>query len=90
MVFNATFNNISAILCQSVLLVVETRIYGENHRPDTSHWQSLSEKHRQKYYWMVGWDSRSICFLLPQSLFSYYLNMVVGYMTTYSISAYHQ
>jgi len=30
-VFNATFNNISAILWWSVLLVEETRIPGENH-----------------------------------------------------------
>jgi hypothetical protein len=30
MVFNATFNNISAILWQSVLLVEETEVPGEN------------------------------------------------------------
>ena len=29
MVFNATFNNISAISWQSVLLVEETRLFGE-------------------------------------------------------------
>ena len=34
MVFNATFNNISVLSWQSVLLVVET---GENHRPAASH-----------------------------------------------------
>jgi hypothetical protein len=39
MVFIATFNNISSILCRSVLLMEET---GENHRPVVSHWQSLS------------------------------------------------
>ena len=33
MVFNAIFNNISAILWQSVLLVKETGVPGENHRP---------------------------------------------------------
>jgi hypothetical protein len=33
MVFNATFNNISAISWRSVLLVEETRVPGENHRP---------------------------------------------------------
>jgi hypothetical protein len=32
MVFNAIFNNISAILWQSVLLVKETGVPGENHR----------------------------------------------------------
>jgi hypothetical protein len=31
MVFNATFNNISVIMWQSVLLVGETGISGENH-----------------------------------------------------------
>jgi len=34
MVFNATFNNISAISWRSVLLVEETGGPGENHRPD--------------------------------------------------------
>ena len=33
MVFNATFNNISAISLLSVLLVEETGGPGENHRP---------------------------------------------------------
>ena len=36
MVFNATFNNISAILWQSVLLVEETGLFGENLQPATS------------------------------------------------------
>ena len=35
MVFNATFNNISVISWLSVLLVEETRVPGENHRPVT-------------------------------------------------------
>ena len=42
MVFNATFNNISIISWQSVLLVGETGGPRENHRPVTSHWQTLS------------------------------------------------
>ena len=37
MVFNATFNNISVISWQSVLLVEETRGPGENHRPVVRH-----------------------------------------------------
>ena len=36
-VFNATFNNISVISWRSVLLVEETGVPGENHRPVTSH-----------------------------------------------------
>jgi hypothetical protein len=34
MVFNATFNNFSVISCQSVLLVEETGVPGENHPSD--------------------------------------------------------
>ena len=33
MVFNATFNNISAISWWTVLFVVEAGVPGENHRP---------------------------------------------------------
>ena len=42
MVFNDTFNNISAISDYrggQVLLVEETGVPGENHRPAASHWQ---------------------------------------------------
>jgi hypothetical protein len=42
MVFNATFNNISVISWRSVLLVKETEVPGENHRPVASHSQTLS------------------------------------------------
>jgi SpoU rRNA methylase family enzyme len=38
MVFSTTFNNISVISRQSVLMVEET---GENHRPVSSYWQAL-------------------------------------------------
>jgi hypothetical protein len=37
MVFNATFNNISVISWWLVLLVEETVVPGENHRPVVSH-----------------------------------------------------
>jgi len=37
MVFNATFNNISVMSWQSVLLVEEIRVPGKNHRPAASH-----------------------------------------------------
>jgi hypothetical protein len=42
MVFNATFNNISAIAWWSVLLVEENGVPEENHRPLASHCQTLS------------------------------------------------
>jgi len=37
MVFNATFNNISVISWRSVLLMEETEVPGESHRPIESH-----------------------------------------------------
>ena len=37
MAFKAILNNISFILRWSVLLVEETKVPGENHRPVTSH-----------------------------------------------------
>jgi hypothetical protein len=37
MVLNATFNNISVTSWQSVFLVEETGVPGENHRPVASH-----------------------------------------------------
>jgi len=37
MMFNATFNNISAISRRSVLLVEETGALGEKNRPVASH-----------------------------------------------------
>jgi hypothetical protein len=40
MVFNVTFNNISAISWRSVLLAEETGVPGENHRPVASHRQT--------------------------------------------------
>ena len=42
MVLNATFNNISVISWWLVLLVRETGVPGENHRPVACHWQTLS------------------------------------------------
>jgi hypothetical protein len=42
MVFNATFNNISVLSWRSVLLVDETGVPRENHRPTASHRQTLS------------------------------------------------
>jgi len=42
MVFNVTCNNISVKLWWSVLLMEETGVPRENHRPVASHWQTLS------------------------------------------------
>ena len=42
LVFNTTFNNISVISWWPVLLVKETGVPVEKHRPVASHWQILS------------------------------------------------
>jgi hypothetical protein len=52
MVFNTTFNNISATLWQSVLLVEEIGVTGENH------WQTLSHNVVSSTPCHV-WDSNS-------------------------------
>ena len=41
MVFNYTFNNISAMLWSSVLLVEETGAPRENYQPAASRWQNF-------------------------------------------------
>jgi hypothetical protein len=51
-VFNATFNNISVISWRSVLLVEETGVPKENHRPAVSHSQTLSHN-----FVSSEWDS---------------------------------
>jgi hypothetical protein len=45
MVFNAIFNNITAILWRSVLLVEETGVPRENHRPDNLYHIMLNRVH---------------------------------------------
>ena len=58
MVFNATFNNISVILWRSILMVEETGVSGENHRPVTRHWQTLSHNvvlSTPRHEWALKW-----------------------------------
>ena len=59
MVFNATFNNISAISWWSVILVEETGVPRENHRPAASHWQTLSHN--------VGWSNLVMSGIRPRN-----------------------
>jgi hypothetical protein len=42
LVFNTTSNNMSVKSWRLVLLMEETEVPGESHRPVTSHWQTLS------------------------------------------------
>jgi hypothetical protein len=62
MVLNATFKNISVISWWSVVLVEETGVSGENHRPVGSHWQTLSHnvlsntpRHDRDLNWQLQW-----------------------------------
>jgi hypothetical protein len=52
MVFNATVYTISVISWQSVVLVEETGVSGENHRPAASHWQT---DHIMLYQLHLAW-----------------------------------
>jgi len=54
-VFNSTFNNISVISWQSVLLVEET---GVNHRPAASHCQTSSHNGLFMYFVVPGLVNR--------------------------------
>ena len=66
--FNATFNKISVISGQSVLLVEETKVPGENHRPVASHWQTWSHNvvsstpcHELTILVVIGTDCTGSC-----------------------------
>jgi hypothetical protein len=48
MMFNAIFNNISVISWMSVLLVEETGVSGENHRPAASHKKTRGPQQNSK------------------------------------------
>jgi hypothetical protein len=89
MVFNTTFNNSSATLWPSVLLVEETGVPRENHWPVTSHWQTLSHKvvscHKQEVnfrcerHWLhrhspILWYCRVNWFITP-----YYSIIIIYY-----------
>ena len=72
MVFNATFNNISDKSWRSVWLMEET---GENHRPSSSHWQTLSHNvvsSIQIMYLCKPVDILSVCVLV----YTIIMNMV--------------
>ena len=60
-VFDVTFNNISAISWRSVLLVEETAVLGDNHRPVTSHCQTLLLK---LYRVHLAWEGFEITTLI--------------------------
>ena len=59
---NATFNfsNISVILWQSVFLMEETGVPGENHQPAASHWQTLSHNVVSSTFWLSGVQTHNV------------------------------
>ena len=59
-VFNVTFSNISLTSWQSVLLVEETGIPGENHRSDASHWQAYNKMQYRVHLHMSGIQSHNV------------------------------
>jgi hypothetical protein len=73
MVFNATFNNILLISWRSALLVEQTGVPGENHRPVTYNVNSIIDGFNR--YLFRGHRGRD--------------RIVVGFTTTCAISAYH-
>ena len=53
MVFSATFNKTSVISWRSVLLVEETGVPGENHRPVSSHWHTMVYRYQVHLAWAI-------------------------------------
>ena len=74
MVFNATFNNISAISWQSILLVEETRVSGENHRSVASLWQTLSHNVVLSHFTWVGFKLTALVVIGTDCIGSYKFN----------------
>ena len=85
-----TFNNISAISWQSVLLVEETGGPGEKHRPVASHWHTLSQK-RDHYIWgrksksWLGTGAKNVIILLSIITKSLCFWFVHGKWTWYNL-----
>jgi len=63
MVFNTTINNISVISRRPVLLVEETGVPGENHRPVASHWQTNLNIINYLYYYQLLKDQLDCLFI---------------------------
>jgi hypothetical protein len=53
-VLNAIISNISAISWRPVLVVEEAGVHGENHRPWSSNWQTLSLAAASRVHAVLG------------------------------------
>ena len=72
--FNASFNNISVISWQSVLLVEETGVPGENHWHVASHWQTYHIMlHRVHLAW-AGFELTPFVVIATNCIYSYKSN----------------
>jgi hypothetical protein len=80
-VFNTTFSNISVILWWSVLLVEETGVPRENHRPQGTRKSLTNFYHIMLYTSPWGGFEPTTCRGHDRT--------AVGFATTYAISAYH-
>ena len=65
LVFNATFNNISAISWRPVLVVEEAGVPGENHRPWASNWLTLLLAAVSRRHLFLSSPCQRQCELLP-------------------------
>jgi hypothetical protein len=86
MVFNATFHNISAISWQTVLMVKETQVPRENHRPVTrqqiSHnVVSSTPRHERssnsQFYWWYALNAQVVVY--PPTIWSWPFGTVDKY-----------
>jgi hypothetical protein len=75
MVFYASFNNISAVSWWSVVLVEESVVYRENHRPVASQWQTLSHNvalSTPRHEWDTGTLTKSLRLLATGECSKFY------------------
>ena len=82
--FNATLNNISVTLWQSVLLVEETGVPGENHQPVVSHWQTLSHNVVSSTLRLSGIRTHNVTDYVGSCKFNYQL--ITTTMTPHNIT----
>ena len=83
MVSNATFNIVSAILWQSVLLVEETRVHEENHQLIMSHCQTLSLVTVKLYQKSLSNFITSHCQTLSQVTVKLYQKSLSNFITSH-------
>jgi hypothetical protein len=74
MVFTANLNNISVISWRSILLVGDTGVPGENHRPAASQWQTLSHYVYRVHLCWEGFELTMLVVIVTDCISSYKSN----------------